>query len=96
MATDRFHKDKKARAALRRAVARAHDHDGDRVRIERLDSGEGLEPVDALFERVTASYESGDELEVSAPISSTYLHPDPDRRALVDAWLESKAQDEAA
>ena len=37
-----------------------------------------------------------EQFEVSAPLSATYLPPDPDRRALVDAWLESKAQDEAA
>ena len=33
---------------------------------------------------------------VTTPLSQTHLRPDTDRRALIDAWLESKAEDEAA
>ena len=95
MATDRFHKDKKARAALHRAVARAREHDGDRVRLERSDTGQTLEPVDSFFERIATDYEPEIQ-EVSAPVSQTYIHPDPDRRALVDQWLADNQRHHAA
>ena len=92
MAVDRFHKDKKARAA----IARAHESDGDRVRFERSDDGSVLlEPLDAWIERITT--DPGPQPGgPSAPISQTYLHPDPDRRALVDQWLADRQRPEAA
>ena len=94
MAVDRFHKDKKARSALRRARA----HDGDRVRLERnRDGAEVLEPVDAHIDRLLAEFnpEQHEIEDVSAPISQTYIHPDPDRRALVDQWLEDRQRPHA-
>jgi hypothetical protein len=93
VATDQFHQDKVDRSALRRARAL----DGARVRVERCDDGSAaLEPIDAFFLRQQAILESKDPpIGASAPISQSYIHPDPDRRALVDQWLAGRRLEES-
>ena len=96
MATKRFHEDKAARSALRRAIVRAHEHDGERVLLERSpDGARVLEPLDAWVDRIT-SERKAEPCGASAPISSTYLRPDPDRRALIDQWLADQQRPHAA
>ena len=92
MATSRFHRYKADRSELRRA----HERDGERVRLERSDDGSAtLEPLDAWIERITAN-PGREPIGASAPISQTYLHPDPDRRALIDQWLMERDRPAAA
>jgi hypothetical protein len=64
------------------------------VRLERSESGT-LEPLDAWLERITTD-RGPEAIGASAPISQTYLHPDPDRRALIDQWLADRDRLDAA
>jgi hypothetical protein len=90
LAVDRFHKDKKDRAALRRRIVRANTNLATIITDDALHAI----PTDIEHERYW------DEVfrchQIEQPVSSGYLHPDPDRRALVDAWLREKSLGAAA
>jgi hypothetical protein len=65
------------------------------VRLDRLNlDSPGVEPVDARIARALRGfdYEQHEVENVSAPVSAAYLHLDPDRRALIDAWLGGHAE----
>jgi len=66
----------------------------ERAQLRRfgIHSVDDLIPVDAAIALATERAHGRDALarEASASISHTYIHPDPDRRALIDAWLSER------
>jgi hypothetical protein len=79
--------DPKRRREIDRILLVDRARDGDPDRPECGVFGETEIPVDEYFERSLTDRDE-EAPGVSAPLSATYFHPDPDRRALVDAWLE--------
>ena len=79
--------DPKRRREIDRILQVDRARDGDPNRPECGVFGDSLIPVDEYFEQSLADRDDEDP-EVSAPLSAAYFHPDPDRRALVEAWLE--------
>jgi hypothetical protein len=79
------------RAALGRERAARERRHLARFNLPR-DADPDQDPIDVHIERTLYAFdmERHEVEDVSAPISSTYLHPDPDRRALIDAWLREK------